>query len=217
MDVALQDALLFQSNGYPMLAALGVPLPRMGSQFVVAAPAAVFECCDGHVMAGVLLDSHWKILARVIGRAELADDPEWSTAAARIANRDAANALMSDFVRPRTVAEVTRLFAARGLPVSAVRTYAQAVDDPHVLERDMLQRHVLEDGSAVPAVGPAAKFSRTPTRVRSGAPGLGVHTDELLDELGISAERRSARTWRTSHLDSLANSARNRPAGSGAR
>ena len=192
IDVALQDALLFQSNGYPMLAALGVPLQRMGSQFVIAAPAAVYECSDGHVMAGVLLDTHWKILAEVIGRPELADHPDWATAAARIANRDAANALMSDFVGTRSVSEVTRLFAESGLPVSAVRSYAQAAEDPHLRERDMLQSHVLEDGSDAPAVGPAAKFSRTPTRVRSGAPGLGAHSDELLDELGISAERRTA-------------------------
>ena len=41
---------------------------------VVSAPAGVFRCRDGFVMAGVLLDSHWKVLARVIGRPELAED-----------------------------------------------------------------------------------------------------------------------------------------------
>ena len=55
---------LFQSNGYPMLAALGVDLPRMGSQFVVAAPAGVYRCKDDYVMLGVLLDPHWRVLAR---------------------------------------------------------------------------------------------------------------------------------------------------------
>ena len=78
-DVALQDALLFQSNGYPMLAALGVPLPRMGSQFVVAAPAGVYACSDGFVMLGVLLDSHWKILSGLLDRPELASHADYAT------------------------------------------------------------------------------------------------------------------------------------------
>jgi len=40
VDVALQDCLLFQSNGYPTLAAMGMDLPRLGSQFMVAGWAA---------------------------------------------------------------------------------------------------------------------------------------------------------------------------------
>jgi crotonobetainyl-CoA:carnitine CoA-transferase CaiB-like acyl-CoA transferase len=35
-----------------------------------------------------------------------------------------------------------------------------------------------------------AKFSRTPTRVRSGAPALGQHNDEILAEAGIGASSR---------------------------
>jgi formyl-CoA transferase len=41
-------------------------------------------------------------------------------------------------------------------------------------------------------VGPAAKLSRTPTRVRSAAPALGAHTDEVLAELGVEAAQRAA-------------------------
>ena len=48
----------------------------------------------------------------------------------------------------------------------------------------------LHDGTSVPITGPAAKFSRTPTRVRSAAPTLGEHTDEILDELAMDAETR---------------------------
>lgn len=46
------------------------------------------------------------------------------------------------------------------------------------------------DGSAVPITGPAAKLSRTPVRVRRGAPALGANTDEILEELGVDAAAR---------------------------
>jgi formyl-CoA transferase len=189
-DVALQDALLFQSNGYPMLAALGVPLPRMGSQFVVAAPAGVYACSDGFVMLGVLLDAHWRILTHLLGRPELESHPDYATTQNRVARRGELNALVSAWVGPLTVREVVARLEAEGLPASPVRTYAEAVRDPHVLERDMLQTVRLENGAEAPVVGPAAKLSRTPVRVRTAAPALGAHSDEILAELGLdSAER----------------------------
>ena len=194
IDVALLDALLFQSNGYLTLAALGAPPRRMGSQFVVAAPANLYRCRDGHVMAGVLLDSHWKVLARLIGRPELTDHPDYATPSARVERRDEVNELLANWLETRPVDEVVSLFKAEGLAVAPVRTYAEAARDPHVLERDMLQSTPQEDGSIAPVTGPAAKFSRTPTAVRSGAPALGAHTDEILAECGFDeAERRRLR------------------------
>jgi len=191
VDVALQDCLLFQSNGYPTLAAMGMDLPRLGSQFMVAAPAGVFECADGFVMAGVLLDAHWKVLSRLVGRPELGEHPDWATAPARVSRRHEANALLAEFARPRTRAELTRLFLSEQLPISPVRSYGDAAADPHLRERDMLQPTALEDGSEAPAVGPPVKFSRTPTSVRSAAAALGAHTDELLDEIGITPGERA--------------------------
>jgi formyl-CoA transferase len=54
----------------------------------------------------------------------------------------------------------------------------------------MLQPTPQPGGSTVPITGPAAKFSRTPTRVRHGAPALGEHTDAILEELGVDAGER---------------------------
>lgn len=194
IDVGLLDALLFQSNGYLTLAALGAPPRRMGSEFVVAAPASVYRCRDGHVMAGVLLDSHWKRLAQLIGRPELADHPDYASTRARVERRDEVNGLMARWLEPRSVGDVVSLLREAGLAVAPVRTYADAARDPHVLARDMLQPTRQEDGSLVPLTGPPTKFSRTPTRVRSEAPALGAHTDEILAELGIdAAERRRLR------------------------
>ena len=192
VDVSLLDAMLFQTPGYLTLGALGAPLPRLGNQFRVAAPANVYRCLDGSLMAGVLLDSHWRILARLVGRPELADDPSYASVAARLARRDAVDQLVADWMAARTVADALEQFAAAGLPAAPVRSYAEAARDPLVREREMLQEVDVEGRRGVPVVGPAAKFSRTPTSVRSGAPALGAHTDEILAELGVDPEERAA-------------------------
>jgi crotonobetainyl-CoA:carnitine CoA-transferase CaiB-like acyl-CoA transferase len=90
----------------------------------------------------------------------------------------------------RTVDEAVADCAREGIPCAKVRTYAEAARCPHTLERDMLQQVEQEDGKLAPITGPAAKFSRTPTRIRSGAPALGAHTDNILAELGIDADAR---------------------------
>jgi formyl-CoA transferase len=190
IDVALLDTLLFQSNGYLTLGALGDPLPRMGNQFRIAAPANVYRCRDGDLLVGVLVDAHWKLLAQLIGRPELADDPGYATTLPRIARREGVDRLLRDWLAARTLAEAEQLLLDAGLPCARVRSYAEAARDPHVRERDMLQDAEVEGGRA-PLTGPPAKFSRTPTRVRTGPPALGADTDAILEELGVSREERA--------------------------
>ena len=77
-----------------------------------------------------------------------------------------------------------------GIAAGPVNTYPEAVKDPHVLERDTIQPTQIEDGS-IALHGPVAKFSRTPTRVRTGAPAVGDHNDEILAEIGIDSPSRT--------------------------
>jgi formyl-CoA transferase len=191
VDVSLLDAMLFQTPGYLTLGALGVELPRLGNQFRIAAPANAYACRDGRVIAGVVVDEHWRVLARLLGRPELADDPGYATGPARLARRDAVDRLLADWLAQRSVAEAVEQLGGAGLPIAPVRSYAEAARDPLLRDRDMLQEVDVEGARSVPVVGPAAKFSRTPTRVRTGAPALGAHTDDILAELGVDPDERA--------------------------
>ena len=187
IDVSLLDAMLFQSTGYLTLGALGVELPRLGNEFRIAAPARVYHCRDGSVMAGVILDAHWRKLVALLQRPELADDPRYATTAARIERRAEVDALLADWLATRTTADALAALLGAGLPIAPVRSYAEAAADPHVRARDMLQDVAQQDGTSRPITGPAAKLSRTPLRIRSGAPALGAHSDEILREAGFDA------------------------------
>jgi crotonobetainyl-CoA:carnitine CoA-transferase CaiB-like acyl-CoA transferase len=190
IDVALLDSVLFQSNGMLTLGAIGHPLERLGNSSMLSAPVDVFDCRDGQVYVGVLLDSHWRVLTRIIGQPELADSPEYATATARLKNREQCNRLMSKWLQEKSVAEALAEFKLSSIPAAPVRTYAEAARDSHVRERDMLQEIAQEDGAAAPITGPAAKFSRTPTRGHTRAAALGEHNDEILEELGVDAAAR---------------------------
>lgn len=185
VDVALLDALLFQSNGFLTLGALGIPQERTGNEFSFAAPANVYACSDGHVFAGVLLDTHWRVLAGLLERPDLAEDPELGSVPGRIGRRPELNALLGGWCRGRKVDDVVQRFAEAGIPAAPVRSYEEAAANAHVRARDMLQPTRQPGGAEIPITGPAAKLSRTPTRVRSAAPSLGEHTEAVLGELGL--------------------------------
>ncbi len=183
VDVALTDGLLFQSNGNLTLGALGLPPRRWGNEFAIAAPVNRYACTDGYVYGGVLLDSHWKQLSKIIGRPELGD----AKGLERIERREELDALVAGCCATRSTAEVAGTWNEAGLAVTRVNTFVEAAAEPHVAARDMLQATTLSDGSEIPLTGPAAKFSRTPTRVRSAAPPLGADNEEILGRIGIDA------------------------------
>lgn len=180
VDVALVDGLMYQSNGYPTAGALNIPMGRWANQFGVAAPVNNYSCTDGSVFAGVLLDAHWKLLAELLGREDLAG----LTGPQRIKRRDVVDPLLAEWCAAHTVAEVVDTFAELGLPATRVNTYADLAKEEHVASREMLQSTLLVDGKEVPLTAPAAKFSRTPTRIRNAAPTLGQENAKIYRELG---------------------------------
>lgn len=187
IDVALLDSLLFQSNGFLTLGALGLPLPRWGNEYPFAVPSTIFMCRDGRVYLALLLDSHWKVLAHIMGRTELAEDPEYALLANRLRHRDEINAMVAHWCATRLVDDVVTLLSKEGIAIAPVRTYTEAANDPHVQARDMLQATGQFGHPTLPVTGPAAKFSRTPTKVRMGAPMLGAQDEAILREFGLSA------------------------------
>ncbi len=185
VDIALVDGLIFQSNGQLTIGALNLPSERWGNQFSIAAPVNVYVCTDGRIYTGVLLDSHWRAFCEHIDRHDIAG----LNGLERIQRRAELDALLAAWCVTRSTAEVVDTMNRLGLAVTRVNTFAEAARDPHLQARDMLQDTALAGGAHAPLTGPAAKFSRTPTRVRTAAPVLGEHTDPILKQLGFSADQ----------------------------
>lgn len=183
VDVSMMDTLLFSSSGLPTLAATGAPPPRMGNETDFVVPSNVYACADGHLYLAVALNKHWRELADVLGQPDLGRAPGFATNAERLGNRETINRIVADWCRMRTVEDAVDVLSERGLIVAPVRTLTQAVADPHVAAREMLQKTLLSNGSVAPLVGPPVKFSRTPTTIRRGAPAPGADTAEVLAEL----------------------------------
>jgi formyl-CoA transferase len=185
VDVCLLDALLFQSNGLLSLGAAGMDIPRLGSETMASVPTNTFTCKDGHVYLAMILDRHFAALCDLMGRGDLPSAPGFRTNAERVANREGVNEVVAAWCAGQATDDVMELVVGAGIAAARVNSFADAARTDHVEVREMLQTVELANGTTAALTGPAAKFSRTPTRVRNAAPKAGANTAEVLAELGI--------------------------------
>ncbi|WP_417593241.1 CaiB/BaiF CoA transferase family protein [Parasphingorhabdus sp.] len=178
VDVSLIDSLLSASNGNLTAGAYGIKIPKTGNEHQSAMPSNVFECKDGSAYIATLLDSHWDSMAALIGRPDL----EGLKLAQRLERRVELNKILADWCIRQPVDFVVEAFASKGLAVTRVNSFAEVAREEHIASRDMLQSVRLSDGVDAPLTGPAVKFSRTPTSIRSAAPAIGQHNSKYIKD-----------------------------------
>jgi len=147
----------------------------------------IYKTADGYMTVAPLTDRHWAGLARAAGRPEWLEDERFKTSALRQKNIDARLELTQQALLARPAAEWLERLTAVGVPCAPVQTRNQVIRHPHVREMGIVVETEHPAAGRLRQSRAAARFSRTPTEIRRGAPVLGEHTREILGELGYSA------------------------------
>jgi crotonobetainyl-CoA:carnitine CoA-transferase CaiB-like acyl-CoA transferase len=191
VDMALLDVqvatLCNQSQNY---LASGKPPGRYGNAHANIVPYQVFRASDRDFIIACGNDSQFISLCNAIGLPELPRDVRFARNADRVTNRVEVISILSEhFLKDRADEWVQRIHP-QGVPVGAINSIAQALDEPQVKARDMLVNipHPLNPDFVT--VGSPIKLSGTPVEYPRGAPMLGEHTDQVLKrQLGLDDER----------------------------
>jgi crotonobetainyl-CoA:carnitine CoA-transferase CaiB-like acyl-CoA transferase len=190
-EVSLLESLLAilhpHTSNYLNAGLVGKP---HGNSHPTIAPYDLIPTADRPVYLPSGNDGQVRRLAEVIGRPELAQDPRFRTNQDRVAHRrDLLDVLEAEFRKWPAIELCRRLWDA-GVPAGPVNSIDEVYADPQVLHREMLQEfpHPGLSSGSVRFAGFAAKLAHTPATVRRHPPRLGEHTDEILAELGFSAQ-----------------------------
>lgn len=157
---------------------------RTGNRTALSAPRNIYRTRDdGYVALSASTPEMAYRLFRSIGRPELCDDPRFVTNEARVANVEALDAIIGEFIGRRTLAENLDHFDQAQVTVGPIYDAAALMEDRHVRDRGVFVEMEDEELGILPMHDVVARLSATPGAMRRPAPKLDEHRQELLEEL----------------------------------
>jgi formyl-CoA transferase len=196
IDVALYESVFnMMESLLPEYSVFGTVREPAGSSLPGIAPTNAYQCADGkYALIAGNGDGIFRRLMDVIGRADLRDDPALAHNDGRARNAQRLDSAIGEWTRQRNLDVVLQALNEARIPAGRIYDIADIAADPHYRARDMILDEKLADGTPVQVPGIVPKLSETPGGVVQAAPGLGQHTDEVLEQLGIDTTTREA--WR---------------------
>jgi formyl-CoA transferase len=196
IDVALNESILaVMESLVPDYLAYGVKRERVGGRMEGIAPSNAYPCADGNniIVAGNG-DAIFQRYMALIGRPDLAVDPELQTNTGRWRRREELDAAISDWTRRLDREQALKLLDEAGVPSGPIYTAADICDDVQYEARNMIQHFDVDTGEAepksvgFPGIVPVIGDASLP--IRTVGPDLGQHTGEVLSGLlGLSDEQ----------------------------
>ncbi|MGO9607403.1 MAG: CaiB/BaiF CoA transferase family protein [Candidatus Binataceae bacterium] len=144
----------------------------------------VYETKDGKIITiGAIEPWFFANLCRALGRDDLIEHEFNSAKRAEI------HQFFTESFRTKTRDEWFELLSKTDICVGRMNTLDEVGNDPQVRARRMIVELDAPGGQKVKQVGISVKLSETPGSIRSLAPKLGEHTEEVLHGLGYSVEQ----------------------------
>ncbi|SDO25604.1 CoA:oxalate CoA-transferase [Microbacterium sp. ru370.1] len=196
VDVAQVDSVLaLTETAVVEYTVRGVEAAPAGNEHAWVRPYELFDCADGQVFFGAYTDKLWRASCVLFGATEIADDPEIDTMRKRFDPEVYARRvkpLVSAWLAPHTKAELEEM-AGDVIPLTAVKTIGEVVDDPGTAERDMIVEADYGSLGTLRMFGQPIKLSATPATPGRVANRFAEHSDVVLTALaGYDAERLAA-------------------------
>jgi formyl-CoA transferase len=181
IDMALFDTqLAMLANQASNALISGQDPPRQGNTHPNIVPYQAFDAADQPIIVAVGNDRQFARLAEICGQPEWTVDPRFDSNGARVASRAAIVDLVSAAIRQKPAAEWLDQFEGAGIPAGPINRISQALDDVQAQHRRMVRTI-----AGMPLVGSPVRLDGTRADSELPPPGLGEHTDEFLQKLGL--------------------------------
>lgn len=171
VDMALLDVgAAIMANQSLNYLATGTSPQRMGNAHPNLVPYAVFDCTDGYAIIAVGNDAQFGRLCKLLGKPELAENPDYLTNADRIANREALTEIINEITRGWARDDLLATLEKTGVPAGPINDMGDVFADPQIVARGL---KITPDG--IPGVRLPITFSESELALDRPSPLLGEH------------------------------------------
>ena len=148
----------------------------------------IYATADGYISVAVPQDSEWHSLIRAVGKPAWLEDPRFSTPALRDENINDRLALIQEILSTRTTNEWLKRLEAEDVPCVPVLTRNEMIEHPQIAANAIVETYDHPKAGKLRQARPPARFDQTPSGIHHGAPLLGQHTEEILEEIGVGRD-----------------------------
>ncbi len=161
----------------------GVVPKAMGNNHPNVVPYRVFAVADGHIIIACGNDGQFQRLCQALGMKDEATDPRFVKNVDRVLNRQAIDDLIEARTKQLSKQQALELLEKHAVPGGPINNIPEVFEDPHIQARGLLNTLTREDGTNITAPGFPVKLSETPARSEIAPPTLGVHTNQVLEDM----------------------------------
>jgi formyl-CoA transferase len=169
----------------------GVEVPRSGNASGGGQPGWAVRCAPGgpnDYVYVIVQPVGWAPITALIGRPELADDPEWATPEARLPKLGKMFQLIEEWTGTLPKWQVLEALNAHNIPCGPILSTKELIEDESLRANEIVVEVEHPQRGSYLTVGSPLKLSDSPVEIRR-SPLLGEHNEEVyLGELGISAD-----------------------------
>ena len=192
VDIALVDSVVASLEIINMIYFVEGRIPeRIGNRYESTYPYDSFRASDGSLVIGAGNNKLWQDLARTMGREDLLQDPRFNESKDRVAHHEVLRGIVEDWTSRQTVEEIYGKLDRAGVPCAPIYSIDQVAADPHIAgDREMFVECEHPIAGRLKLTGSHLKLSGTPASIRTPAPELGQHNNEVYGSmLGYTAEQ----------------------------
>ena len=158
------------------------------------APSGFFMCSDRtYVTVFASYPALWDRFVELMGLQHLAQDPRFGTRDERTTNAGELHKILAGIFITKPTDHWVELLVKGGVPASPVNDVGRMIEDEQIRARQMIVEQQHPTAGTIHVVGVPVKLSETPGAVRTPAPLLGEHTEEVVRGLGHGEKLESLR------------------------
>ncbi|TMW72842.1 CaiB/BaiF CoA transferase family protein [Alteribacter natronophilus] len=156
----------------------------------VSAPYQALKAKDSYMMLGCANQRTWeRFVNDVVEKPEWLEDPRFLTNSLRHENVEDLEALIEEIFSAENSEFWINKCEKAGVPAGPINNFAEAMEDPHVLERGMVQEVTHPTIGKMKTIGFPSKLSATPGAIQKPAPLFGEDTEDVLKSIGFDNEK----------------------------